>query len=94
MANGGLPPVLRWAAAGVCNKLSMHQNSKLAVISKAHAAFDVTQAASGIVSVDLDATDTNQTTGQYIAELKITTAASAVYKSADMKFYVIAAVAV
>jgi hypothetical protein len=41
-------------------------------ISKNHAAFDLSQAAQGIVSVFLEGTDTNQTPGPYVGELKVT----------------------
>ncbi len=42
------------------------------VIFKNHSAFDLSQAAQGIVSVFLGDTDTNQTPGPYVGELKVT----------------------
>lgn len=54
------------------------------VIEKADGDFDKTQGASGIVTVDLSTTDTNQTAGDYVGELTITISASNIDKSKDI----------
>jgi len=52
------------------------------VIEKADGDFDKTNAASGIVKITLDATDTNLT-GDYIGEVKIVLATGDIDKSQD-----------
>jgi len=54
------------------------------VVEKADAAFDKSEAATSILYVPLSATDTNQTSGFYYGELKITFAADNIDKSADI----------
>jgi len=51
--------------------------------SKADADFDKTQAASGIVGVDLSAADTNQPEATYIGELRCAWAGPVIKKSND-----------
>jgi hypothetical protein len=53
------------------------------IFSKADADFNKTQAAQGIVSVNLTATDTNQPEGTYIVELKCVWAGPVIKKSED-----------
>jgi hypothetical protein len=62
--------------------------------SKDDAAFDKSQAAQGIVSVDLTTTDTNHDEGTYIGELKCswTGPPAVVDKSADFYFQIVKAV--
>ena len=55
--------------------------------SKDHGAFDLSQAAQGIVSVFLEETDTQQTPGPYVGELQVTFPGeppATVEKSGDM----------
>ena len=54
------------------------------VIRKEDGDFDKTQAADGIVSVDLSAADTDQDPWSYIGELKVSFSASSIDKSADL----------
>jgi hypothetical protein len=60
--------------------------------AKADQEFDKSQAASGIVSVNLSATDTNQPEATYIGELKCTWAGPVIKKSEDLFFQVKGAV--
>jgi hypothetical protein len=56
-------------------------------IEKRNADFNVAQAASGIISINLDSTNTEQTPGKYKAELKIRYTATNIDKSSvlDMR---------
>ena len=54
------------------------------VIQKVHVDFDETSAATGEVLVTLNATNTNQTAGQYVGELRVVLASGAVHKSTDI----------
>jgi hypothetical protein len=56
--------------------------------SKLDAGFDKTQAALGIVSVVLTATDTNQPEATYIGELKCTWSGPVIKKSNDFSFQI------
>ena len=56
--------------------------------SKLDAAFDKTQAAQGIVTVVLTATDTNQPEATYIGELKCAWTGSVIKKSEDFFFQI------
>jgi hypothetical protein len=58
------------------------------ILSKEDAAFDKTAAATGVVTVDLSATDTNQTEGTYIGELKCAWAGPIIKKSEDFFFQI------
>ena len=49
-----------------------HKGDEDYAFAKEHAAFDLSQAAQGIVSVFLADTDTQQTPGPYMGELKVT----------------------
>lgn len=49
-----------------------HKGDEGYAFSKEHSDFDVSQAAQGIVSVFLGATDTNQVPGLYVGELRVT----------------------
>ena len=55
------------------------------VIQKINADFDITSAATGEVKVTLDATNTNQTAGRYIGEIRVVLASGAIHKSTDIK---------
>jgi len=55
------------------------------IFSKADEDFDKTQAANGIVSIDLSITDTDQDPWSYVGELKVTFADSSIDKSADLQ---------
>lgn len=55
------------------------------LIEKEDAAFDKTDAATGIVKLPLSATDTNQTPGDHVGELRVTFAADNIDKSADIE---------
>ena len=52
--------------------LKRHKGDGDYTFSKNHSDFDASQAAQGIVSVFLTATDTNQVPGPYVGELKVT----------------------
>lgn len=54
------------------------------VISKESAAFDVTDASTGVITVTLTSTDTNQTPTSYIGELKIKFSDDSIDKSEDL----------
>lgn len=54
------------------------------VVEKADGDFDKTDAATGIVTVELDATDTDQFAGKYYGELKTVFAAGGTDKSDDI----------
>jgi len=54
------------------------------VIHKEDADFNKDQATNGIVSVNLNAADTNQDPWSYIGELKVSFSASSIDKSADL----------
>jgi hypothetical protein len=56
--------------------------------SKLDAAFGKTQAALGIVTVDLTAADTNQPEATYVGELKCAWAGPVVKKSADLSIQI------
>ena len=58
------------------------------VFSHEDADFDKTQAASGIVAVDLSAEDTDQPEGTYVGELKCEWAGPAIKKSEDFFFQI------
>ena len=62
------------------------------IIQKEDADFDKSQAASGVVSVFLSATDLNINPGPYVAELKVTFPNATIDKSADLAFVIEAAV--
>lgn len=65
--------------------------------SKEHSAFEVSQAAQGIVSVFLADTDTNQAPGPYVGELKVTfpgAPPATVEKSGDLTLIIERAVTV
>ena len=54
------------------------------MIEKDHDDFDLTDAATGVVTIPLSATDTNQKDGNYIGELKIIFSASNIDLSSDI----------
>ncbi len=58
------------------------------IFSKADADFDKSQAAAGIVAVNLSAADTNQPEATYTGELKISWAGPVIKKSEDFFFRV------
>jgi hypothetical protein len=62
-------------------------------ITKVDGDFDKTQAASGIVDVDISSAESNLPAASYVAELKVTFSATCVDKSADITFTIEAAVA-
>ena len=55
------------------------------VIQKAHTDFDLTSASTGEVLVTLTSTNTDQTAGKYIGELRVVLASGAVHKSTDIE---------
>lgn len=61
-------------------------------IAKVNGNFDKTQAASGIVDVDISSGDSNLPAASYVGELKITFSAACIDKSADITFVIQAAV--
>ena len=64
------------------------KSSATNLIQKEDASFDKTNAATGILLLPLNVTDTNQTPQEYIAELKIYLAVTSILKSVDITFIV------
>lgn len=62
-------------------------------ITKSDGSFDKTQAASGIVDVNISSSDSSLPAANYVGELKITFSATCIDKSADITFTIEAAVA-
>jgi hypothetical protein len=72
-----------------------HKGDQVYAFSKEHSDFDLSQAAQGIVSVFLTATDTNQVPGPHVGELKVTfpgAPPATVEKSGDLTVIIEAAV--
>jgi hypothetical protein len=65
-------------------KKSKLESDSQASISKGNADFGVASAASGIVTVDLSATDLTLSDGAYVGELKVIFSASNIDKSSDI----------
>jgi nitrogen fixation protein FixH len=64
------------------------KDDEVAVITKNDGDFDKTQAASGIVDVDVSATDSALPACEYVGELKVSFSASNIDKSADLDFVI------
>ena len=78
------------------DKVKRHKGEGDYAFSKEHGAFDLSQAAQGIVSVFLAAADTLQTPGPYVGELQVTFPGpppATVEKSADLALTIERAVA-
>jgi hypothetical protein len=74
-----------------------HKGEGEYAFSKEHGAFDLSQAAQGIVSAFLEETDTLQTPGPYVGELQVTfpdAPPATVEKSADLALTIERAVTV
>jgi hypothetical protein len=71
-----------------------HKSETDYTFSKADQEFDKSQAASGIVSVNLSASDTNQAEATYIGELKCAWAGPVIKKSEDFFLQIKGAVTV
>ena len=62
-------------------------------IAKSDGDFDKTQAASGIVDVNISSSNSNLPAANYVSELKVVFSATCIDKSADITFTIEAAVA-
>ena len=81
------------SATAIAFNVKKKKSDTTTVIGKTLLNFDVTDAANGIITVNLSVTDTLQTEGKYIGELTVTLSASNVDKSADISIDIIKKVA-
>jgi hypothetical protein len=85
---GGVAVNLSAATMSFMAKADKSALDAAAIISKVHADFGVTSAASGIVTLALSATNTDFNPGTYYAELKSYFSADNIDKSADIKLII------
>jgi hypothetical protein len=86
--SNGTPVDLSSATLAFMVKAAKTDSDNQAKISKVDADFGKSQAVAGIITLPISASDLNQTAGLYLGELKITFAASAIDKSADISIII------
>jgi hypothetical protein len=77
------------SAATLTFMVKQNKGDDAALISKSDGDFDKTQAASGIIDLDISATESNlPAKDAYVAELKVEFSSSNIDKSADIDFVI------
>ena len=90
--SGGAAVDLSTATLSFMVKQNKLESDGQAKISKTNASFGVVDAADGVVTVDLSATDLALAAGKYIGELKVVFSASNIDKSDDIDVVIESAV--
>ena len=76
-------------ATAITFNIKKRKSDTAALIAKTATDFTVTSATAGVITVDLNSTDTNQTPGKYVSELTVALSATHIDKSTDISIDII-----